>query len=91
MSRRATLVHQPNDDDILRNVDRVLLTHLLAVMVRHGRISPEEVQETFRDTRKRYTKLPGGQSEEGGAAAPIVRLLRDLENDVLHFSAKPAS
>ncbi len=67
------------------NVALLLTTHLIAILLREGRIDPVEVQEIFQQVRTRYTNTPGERpSDEWEAQTQAILSL--IQNDVAQFS-----
>jgi hypothetical protein len=73
------------DPAAVGNVALMLTTHLMAFLLKHGRLNQQEVAEIFRDTRMRYTTLPVTQIPEDGWGQQTTAILALAHNDVLRF------
>jgi hypothetical protein len=71
------------------NVALMLTTHLMAFLLRGGRLSPTEVQEIFQTTRARYMSNPQ-ERPSNEWQAQTAAILTMIHGDVVHFAQKPA-
>lgn len=70
------------------NVGAMLVTHLIAQLVRKGILTQQDVEAIFQETQGRYTSVPVGLSagdEWGKQTSDILAL---LEGDVIQFSSE---
>lgn len=75
------------DPAALANVAAMLTTHLIAFLLKEGRLSPTEVQEIFQTTRTRYTNILAGPPLPNWHAQTTA-ILTMLQNDVFQFGQK---
>lgn len=67
------------------NVALVLATHLMATLLKHGKIAPKEMDEIFQSARSRYAK-PLAAPPLQDWLTQTQAILAMAHNDVLQFS-----
>ena len=72
--------------EALANVAALLVTHLMAHLLKTQKLTHEDVSATFLDTRKRYTSTPVGQEPKDDRARQVVDILANLNGDVGFFA-----
>ena len=75
------------DPAALANVASMLTTHLIAFLLREGRLTPTEVQEIFQETRTRYTNTLGARPSDRWEAQTTA-ILSMLHNDAVQFGQR---
>ena len=80
---------QPANPTAVTNVGLMPTAHLMAVLLREGRLTVADVEEIFREARTRYTNTPAGQAPTDDWARQTSALLALVYGDVVKYGAKP--
>lgn len=87
MSEPMTPASLSLDPAATANVALMLTTHLIAILLREGRIDPVEVQELFQLVRTRYMSNPAERPATEWQAQTLA-ILTMVQSDVAQFAER---